>query len=136
MTVWGCLDRPALRGGDYLNAICAADITLSINVCNDVRFYHSNRLTHLLGCRTFTLAKRVPDSELLFEDNKHVCYFDSVEHCVELVDRFGADPNARQRIGAAGMARAQEAFACEKLARHIIELIETEQYQETWAEIL
>ena len=74
MTVWGCLGQKSLEGIHYLEAICGAQIALSINVFNDVRFYHSDRLTNYLGCGTFVLAKRVPDSELLFEDHKHLCY--------------------------------------------------------------
>ena len=136
MTVWGCLRRPRLVGIDYLNAICGAKMVLSINITNNVRFYHSDRLIHCLACGAFVLAKAVPDSELLFADGAHLCYFDSVEQCLDLVDRYQADPVGRQKIARAGMARAHESFGCEKLARHIVDLVQEGQYLEDWAEVL
>ena len=136
LTVWGALGQPALKGLEYLYAICGADMVLSINAFNDVRMYHSDRLIHSLGCGAFVLARRVPDGELLFEDKKHLCYFGSLEECVELINRFSGDAAARQALGAAGMARAHEGFGCEKLTRHIVSLLETGRYQEDWAEII
>ncbi len=136
LTVWGSLGRPTLKGLDYLQAICGTDMALSVNAYNDVRMYHSDRLIHLTGCGAFVLAKRVPDSDLLFEDGKHLCYFDSYEQCVELIERYADDAQARAQIAAAGMAHAHREFAAQKLARHIVELIEHGTFVAPWAEII
>jgi len=136
MTLWGCLGRPEVRGADYLHALWGADMILSINICNDVRFYHSDRLIHALACGGLVLAKRVPDTDLLFEHEKHLCYFDTMEQCLELVDHYTRDDQARKKIADAGMNRAYQSFSCEKLAAHVIELAQTGTYQESWAEIL
>ncbi|KPK77185.1 MAG: hypothetical protein AMJ79_04145 [Phycisphaerae bacterium SM23_30] len=136
MTVWGCMGQKTLQGIDYLNAICGAEMALSINVFNDVRFYHSDRLTHYLGCGAFVLAKRVPDSDLLFEDHKHLCYFDTKDQCAELIERFQQDAGQRRKIAAAGRERVHKAFGCEKLARYIVDLATQGEYQDSWAEII
>jgi len=136
MTVWGCLDRPRLEGRDYLHALCGAEMALSINAYNDVRFYHSDRLTHYLACGAFTLARHVPDSDLLFASGEHLYYFESKEQCLELIERFESDSDHRHEIARRGMKRAHEAFACDKLARHIIELVENGEFREDWTEIL
>jgi hypothetical protein len=77
--LYGCLGRPRIGGINYLYAISGARIGLNINAVNNIRFYHSDRLTHYLACGTFVLAKRVPDSDLLFKDDIHLRYFDTVE---------------------------------------------------------
>ncbi len=136
MTVWGCLGRPSIAGRDYVNAICGAKIALSINAFNDVPLYHSDRLTHYLGHGAFVLAKYVPGSELLFEDQKHLCYFRTPEQCTELIDRFGADEAGRKAIAAAGMARVHEAFNCRVLAAHVVELATTGRCDAPWADVL
>lgn len=136
MTVWGCLNQPKLDGLDYIHAICGAEMALSINAYNNARFYHSNRITNYLSCGTFVLAKYVPESELLFENNVHLSYFNSQQECINLIDRFQADATLRKKIAEQGMRRVHEAFNCEKLAAHIIDLVETGEYKETWAEII
>lgn len=136
MSVWGCLSSPPVKGLDYLNAICGADMALSINIYNESRFYHSDRLTHCVGCGTLTLVKNVPDSQLLFEDQKHVCYFDSKQKCLELVDRYANDVKQREKIAAEGHRHTLERFHCQKLAKYIIELATEGYYEETWNEIV
>jgi hypothetical protein len=136
LTVWGDMGKPAIKGDDYINAICGTDIAISINAFNNIRFYHSDRLIHYLACGAFTLAKQVPDSDLLFENNKHICYFSSQEECLELINRFQVDTSQRQKIAEAGMKHAHETFACEKLAGDIIDLATKGEYDESWKEIV
>jgi hypothetical protein len=77
--LYGCFDRPKIGGMDYLHAISGARIGVNVNVVNSVSMYHSDRLTHYLACGAFVLAKRVPDTDLLFKDRVHLKYFDTVE---------------------------------------------------------
>ena len=136
LTVWGSTGQSALKGNDYLSAICGAEIAISVNSFNHIRFYHSDRLIHYLGCGAFTLAKYVPDSEQLFENNKHLCYFNRIEECSELIDRYESDESFRSKISEEGMKQAHEVFNCQKLAGHIINLVTQGEYFENWSEII
>jgi len=136
LTVWGGSGAKGVTGLDYIRAICGAEIALSINAFNNVRFYHSDRLIHYLSCGAFVLAKNVPDGEMLFADGRHLCYFDSLEECVELIDRFGADADGRRRIAAEGVARAHDAFNCRKLAGHVIDLLTRGAYDEPFCDVV
>lgn len=137
LTLWRGLDRPSLHGQDYLNAICGADIAISINSLNHIRFYHSFRLFHYLGCGTFTLAKHVPDSELLYEDGKHLHYFNTKEECLELIKRFENDEKGRNKIALAGQKHTHESFNCKKMASYITDLATTGTHKkEPWSEII
>lgn len=136
MVIHGALDRPRINGLEYLRRISGAKVGLSINSSNDIRMYHSDRLINYLACGTFVLAKAVPDSNILFEDHKHICYFTTAEECVELLEYYLKQDVERGEIARRGMERAHTEFNCEKIARHVLDLIEKGCYDAPWAEIL
>jgi len=84
--LYGCFGNPKIEGIETFYAISGTKIALSINIANDVRLYHSDRLVNCLACGTFTLAKRVPDSDLLFEDGVHLKYFNTADEFFELAN--------------------------------------------------
>jgi len=134
--IYGTFGIPRVEGMDYLHAINGAKIALSINIANDVRFYHSDRLINYLACGTFTLAKKVPDSDLLFEDGVHLKYFDTADEFFELADWYLKHEQVREKIAMAGMEKAHSEFNTERIAKHLLDLIETGAYDAPWAEIL
>lgn len=130
--VYGCLGRPKVVGMDYLFAISGAKIGLSANAVNDIRLYHSDRFYTYLSCGTFVLAKRVPDTDLLFQDGKHLRYFDSVDEFFDLAKWYLAHEDERLKIADAGMQRAHIEFNCEKIAKYIVDVIEKGDYDCSW----
>jgi len=134
--VYGCCNRPFISGINYLYAISGAKIGLSINAANDVSLYHSNRLVQYLSCGTFGLAKKVPDSDLLFKDSVHLRYFDTADEFFELADWYLKHHEERQRIALAGMQHAHSEFNCVRIAQCVLDLIEKGSYNAPWAEIL
>ncbi len=136
MTVWGCLGRPGVEGIEYLQAICGTRIALSINAFNDIPCYHSDRLTHYLGCGAFVLAKYVPGSERLFEDRRHLDYFRTSEECLDRVDYYLEKEEERRRIAQQGYEHIHANFSGQILARRMIDLIQTGRYDPPWGEVL
>ena len=134
--LYGCFGNPRAEGMETFYAISGAKVALSINIANDVRLYHSDRLINYISCGTFTLAKRVPDSDLLFEDGVRVKYFDSVDEFFELADWYLKHDQQREKIARAGMERAHAEFNCERIAKDTLDLIETGTYDAPWAEVL
>ncbi len=134
-SVYGCCGRPKIGGMSYLYAINGAKIGLSINADNNIRLYHSNRLTHYLACGTMVMAKRVPDSNLLFKDGQHLRYFDSAEEFFELAEWFLKNEDERKKIADAGMKWTHEQFNCVKIAGYILDLIEKGNYLAPWNQI-
>ena len=134
--LYGCFGRPKVKGLDCFYAISGAAITLSINTVNDVRLYHSDRLVNSLACGAFVLAKRVPDSDLLFEDKVHLRYFDSVEEFFDLARWYLEHDEEREKIARAGMERAHKEFNCQKMAGYLMDLIEKGQCEAPWGVIL
>lgn len=130
--LYGCCGRPAIGGINYLYAISGARIGLSVNAANDFRLYHSDRFTQYLSCGTFVLAKRVPGTDRLFQDGVHLRYFDSEEEFFDLAKWYLTHEDERIKIANAGMERAQSEFNCQKMAKYILDVIETGTYNAPW----
>ena len=131
-TLYGCCGRPKIGGIDYLYAISGARIGVSVNAVNSVRLYHSDRITFYLACGTFVLAKRVPDTDLLFKNGEHLRYFDTVDEFFDLARWYLEHEEERKRLADAGMQHIHEQFNCVKIAGYIIELIEKGSYSAPW----
>ena len=133
--LYGCFGKPKTKGLESFYAISGAKIGLSINIVNDVKFYHSDRFMNNPACGAFNLAKRAPGYELLFEDGKEVKYFDNADEFFELADYYLRNDKEREAIAQAGMKRVQSEFHTEKIVRYLDNLIETGTYKAPWAEI-
>lgn len=134
--IYGAFGIPRVEGIDYFYAISGSKIGLSINIANDVRLYHSDRFINYISCGTLALAKRVPDTDLLFEDGIHVKYFDTADEFFELADWYLKHGQERNKIAMAGMQRAHAEFNTEKIAKYLMDLIETGTYDAPWKTIL
>ncbi len=130
--VYGCCGRESIGGMNYLYAISGARIALSINGDNNVRLYHSDRLTHYLAGGAFVLAKRVPDTDLLFRDGEHLIYFDTVDEFFELAKWYLGHESERKKIADAGMRWTHEQFNCVKMAGYMLDLVEKGDYDAPW----
>lgn len=131
-SIYGCIGYPKIGGQNYLYAISGAKIGVNVNAVNTIKLYHSDRLTHYLACGTFVLAKRVPDTDLLFKDGIHIKYFDSAEEFFELADWYLSHEPERKKIADAGMQHIHAEFNSTKIAGYILELIEKGNYRSPW----
>jgi spore maturation protein CgeB len=131
-SVYGCCGKPNIGGIDYLYAISGAKIGLSINADNSIRLYHSDRLTNYLSCGACVLAKKVPDTFLLFKDGQHLRYFDTAEEFFKLADWYLKHEDERKRIADVGMKYIHEQFNCVKIAGYILDLVEKGKYSAPW----
>ncbi len=103
-----------------------------MNAVNSVKLYHSDRLTHYLAGGTFVLAKRVPDTNLLFKDGVHLRYFETIDEFFDLADWYLNHEAERKKIADAGMKWIHERFNCVKIASYILELVENGTYSAPW----
>ena len=130
--VYGSFGVPRVEGLDYFYAMSGAEIVLSINIINDVQMYHSDRQINALSCGTCVLSKRVPDTELLFEDKRHLRYFDTEEEFFDLADWYLKHGDERRKMADAGMEFAHQEYNCAKMARYFIELVENGTCSAPW----
>jgi len=130
--IYGCLGRSQIGGLDYFYAISGAKIGVNVNAYSDVKFCHSDRLTHYLACGTFVLAKRVPDTDLLFKDGVHLKYFDTIEEFFDVSSWYLKNEEERKRIADSGMKWMHEQFNSCKIASYILELVDKGTYSAPW----
>lgn len=131
-SVYGCFGRPQIGGIDYLYAISGAKIGVNVNAYGPVKFCHSDRLTQYLACGTLVIAKRFDGCELLYKDNIHLRYFDTIEEFFELADYYLSHEDERKKIADAGMKHVHTEFNSVKIAGYILELIEEGTYSAPW----
>ena len=136
MAMYGDMGYPGVWGKDYLDAIAGTKIGLNINVCNDVCMYHSNRMINYVSNGAFVLSARVPEGELLYEDKKHLVYFDSFDDCIEKADYYLSHDEERKAIATAGVEHAHREYNCSRLCQYILDLLETGSYSASWGKIV
>ncbi len=134
--LYGSKGYPRVEGIDCFRAFSNAKIVLSINADNTVPRYHSDRFVTAMASGSMVLAKRVPEGELLFRDHDHLRYFDTAAEFFELLDYYLAHDDEREAIAAAGMKRCHEEFNCTRMARCLLDLVETGTYSAEWAKQL
>jgi hypothetical protein len=131
-TLYGCFGRDFIGGIQYYYAISGARIAMSINAVNNIRLYHSDRLSQYIACGTFVLAKMVPDSNLLFRDGEHLRYFETIEEFFDLAQWYLEHEQERLKIANAGMEWIHQEFNCEKICQYTLEAIENRTYKAPW----
>lgn len=131
-TLYGCFGRPQIGGQNYLYAISGAKIGVNVNAYGPIKFCHSDRLTQYLACGTFVMAKKFEGCNLLYKDNVHLRYFDTIEEFFDLTDWYLNHEDQRKKIVDAGMQHIHTEFNSVKIAGYILELIEKGNYHSPW----
>lgn len=138
VTVWGPQRRPGgahalgiprcrlIRWPAYheeLVKICrASGVVLGVNTVNSVDLYFSNRTFLTLAAGGFHLTHYVPGLETLFENHRHLVWFESDDECLDLCRHYLARPTARRRIAAAGRTWVRRRFGMGRQFGRLLEL--------------
>jgi len=94
-----------LFGADYREAIWRSKINLSfLTHSNQDEFAHKS--FEIAACAGFLLAERSAGHVARFHEDQEAVFFTGIEECAAKIHRYLRDPAARDRIAAAGHARA------------------------------
>jgi hypothetical protein len=90
---------------EYREGIWRSKINLSfITHANGDEFVHKS--FEIAACRGFLLAERSAGHEARFREDEEAVFFTGIDECVAKIRRYLPDEAARERIAAAGRARA------------------------------
>ena len=90
---------------DYREGIWRSKINLSfLTHSNQDEFVHKS--FEIAACQGFLLAERSPGHTARFVEDEEAVFFTGFDECVEKIRKYLPDEAARERIGAAGRARA------------------------------
>ncbi|MHC4389486.1 MAG: glycosyltransferase, partial [Planctomycetota bacterium] len=70
------------------------------------------------------------------EDGVHLKYFGTTDEFFELAGYYLEHEDERAKIAQAGMQKAHTDFNCHKIAKYMLDLVETGTYDAPWADIL
>lgn len=108
---------------EELVKICrASGVVLGINTVNSIELYFSNRTFLTLAAGGFHLTHYVPGLATLFENHRHLVWFESDDECLDLCRHYLARPAARHRIAAAGRTWVRRRFGMGRQFARLLEL--------------
>jgi spore maturation protein CgeB len=94
-----------LYGKDYREAIWRSKINLSfLTHSNQDEFVHKS--FEIAACQGFLLAERSAGHHARFVEDEEAAFFTGFDECAEKIRKYLPDEAARERIAAAGRARA------------------------------
>lgn len=105
-----------VQGSSYVRIVSAARINLAIMMGRLLRGVSqtdetTTRTYEIPACGGFMLHERTPELQTLFEENKEVACFGSVEEAAEKIRYYLAHPEQRESIARAGHARCVPAYS-------------------------
>lgn len=114
-----------LYGKDYREAVWRSKINLSfITHSNLDEFVHKS--FEIAGCGSFLLAERSAGHLARFRENEEAVFFTGYDECLAQIKRYLPDEAARERIAAAGYARAvRDGYHNDAQVGRIIERLQT-----------
>jgi hypothetical protein len=115
---WPAYNRDLVR-------ICrSTKIVLGINFINSLELYFSNRTFLTLAAGGFHLTHYVPGLETMFENHKHLVWFDSEDECLDLITHYLARPKRRRAIAEAGRRLVRNRFSMTRQVRKMLRLMQ------------
>lgn len=108
---------------EYVKIGRASAIVLGINTVNSVELYFSNRTFLTLASGGFHLTEYVPGLEELFENKRHLVWYQSAIESVELIAYYLKHPTARARIAAQGRQFTRARYGMRRQVSKMLELV-------------
>lgn len=122
----GVFAEPAVFGRAYFDLLAQAKMGLNFSRPNDVRWYASDRLSHIVGNGLLCLTARATDFGELFSDNEMV-FYDSLPDLVDKIRYYAGDDAQRQAIARAGWQKAHAVFSADKITAYMLDVVLTGQ---------
>ena len=95
--------HPFVTENEFSEVCSSTKITLGINAVNDIQMYASwRRIVNCMASGAFHLTHYVPGMETLFQNKKHLVWFNSVSEATELIKYYLSHNEEREVIAEAG----------------------------------
>lgn len=111
----------AVNGQSYAKAIAASRINLAImGVSDDALDETTTRTYEIPACRGFMLHERTAEVLTLYEENREVACFSSVDELAGKIDHYLSNPWQAAKIAEAGYRRAVPNYSYDSRMRRIL----------------
>lgn len=113
-----------IRGDQYIEHIIRSKMGIGVSAVQNVKYYSSDRLSHYLALGTFYLCYRFPGCEDLFEDERHLVYFDDVDDLHHKIEHYLRNPERANSIGVEGQNKMVKDYNAKRMIKMMLEVIE------------
>lgn len=123
---------PLVKGAQYHRHVYGEDFSKACGRARFVLDYDSNwrhlyhswpRLIQTLGSGTLLLVRRFPGLDTLFENKKHLVWFENLSELLPLVRHYLAHQGEAEAIGAAGLELVRSKFTYDHRVTQVLELM-------------
>jgi len=114
-----------VNGGKLEAEISAAKVVLGANHF-DARRYYTTRLVQTLAAGSFHLTRYIPGMERDFENHVHLAWYRDIDEALDLAGWYLRHDEERERVAAAGTARASKMFSYDADAGRLLAFINKE----------
>lgn len=106
---------------EFVQKLNQSKIVLNINIVNDVPLYFSDRYFQPMAVKTVGLNKYIPKLEDMFENNKHMVFFNSNEECLEKINELLKNDKKREYISEEGYKLYKDKYTLKHILQQMIE---------------
>ena len=111
---------------ELVGDICSSvKVLLGINITHEVSGYWSNRQYIVTGAGGFYLCKYTRGLERVFENGKHIVWFEETEEALRLIERYLAEEDERRKIAESGMRLTRTKYTYRERAKEMLEVLES-----------
>ncbi|WP_419769418.1 MAG: glycosyltransferase family protein [Candidatus Marinarcus sp.] len=111
-----------ILGNDYLELLFNSKMAINYSRYNDISLYSSDRIIQLTAQGVMTLSPKIPDMEILFNDNE-IVYFKDFLDLEEKVNYYLEHDKERREIAYNGWKRAHNSYNSTRITKYMIESI-------------
>lgn len=130
--LFGMLGRPLIVGENYERALAASKMSPSLNREEGVKWYASDRLTHLMANGILAFQSAKSGYQQFFPDGECCVYFGDADDLAEKVLYYQAHEEKRRQIASAGRERYHRLFNSARVMRYIAETMLGMPYSEAY----
>lgn len=113
------IDHPHLAGEACNAALREARIGLNISRRNDVTWYASDRMAHMMGNGLLTATERGSGFDQLFAEDE-MAFYSNEDELAGLLERYLADDDGRREVARRGWRAYHRMFDSTRVARYLI----------------
>jgi hypothetical protein len=117
------IGRNAITPRSYAQVCAGTSVMLGADVVRDVPLCFSNRTYIIMGCGGFLLTSYVPGLEEIFENRKHLVWYESDEECLELIDYYLKNPDERRVIADEGYRHVHEHYTYDHFVKRLLDTV-------------
>ena len=95
----------------------------SLAISTPVQGYTSNRLYNILSSKGFCVTLKFPGIERMFENHKHLVWFDKADEAVDVMRHYTEKPEERVRIRRLGYREYLRNHTAVERLRRVVEIV-------------